>query len=98
VGQRRELDQIKSGDFFGEISILVGTSFAFVRGGGSAGDSAAGLAMRRSSVNASTSLTVLTDGAAGLRAIQRGSRQEPNKCWIGFTSAPQMIGWNLDFS
>jgi hypothetical protein len=45
--------------------------FAFVRNGGSAGESAAGLAMRRSGVNESTSITVLTDGDAGLRAIQR---------------------------
>jgi hypothetical protein len=45
--------------------------FAFVRDGGSVGESAAGLAMRRSGVNESTSVTVLTDGDAGLRAIQR---------------------------
>jgi hypothetical protein len=45
--------------------------FAFVRDGGSAGESAAGLAMRRSGVNESTSVTVLTDGDAGLRGIQR---------------------------
>jgi hypothetical protein len=45
--------------------------FAFVCDGGSADESAASLAMRRSGVNKSTSVTVLTDGAAGLRAIQR---------------------------
>jgi hypothetical protein len=45
--------------------------FALVCDGGSAGESAASLAMRRSGVNKSTSVTVLTDGAAGLRAIQR---------------------------
>jgi hypothetical protein len=45
--------------------------FAFVRDGGSAGERAVGLAMRRSGVNTGTSITVLTDGDAGLRAIQR---------------------------
>jgi hypothetical protein len=43
--------------------------FAFVHDGGSVGESAAGLAMRRSGANESTSVTVLTDGDAGLRAI-----------------------------
>ena len=47
------------------------TRFAFVRDGGPAGESAVGLAMRRLGVTADTSLTVLTDGDAGLRAIQR---------------------------
>ena len=47
------------------------TRFAFVRNGGSEGESAAGLAMHRSGVGASTSLTVLTDGDEGLRAIHR---------------------------
>jgi hypothetical protein len=42
-----------------------------VRDGGSAAESAAALAMRRSGVNESTSVTVLTDGDAGLRGIQR---------------------------
>jgi hypothetical protein len=37
-----------------------GACFAFVRDGGSAGESAAALAMRRSGVNESTSVTVLT--------------------------------------
>ena len=45
--------------------------FAFVCDGGSAAESAAALAMRRSGVNESTSVTVLTDGDAGLRGIQR---------------------------
>jgi hypothetical protein len=61
--------------------------FAFVRDGGSAGESAAGLAIRRSGVNESTSITVLTDGNAGLRAIQRRVARRPNMCWTGFTSA-----------
>jgi hypothetical protein len=47
------------------------TRFAFVRDGGPAGESAVGLAMRRSGVTGDTSLTVLTDGDSGLRAIQR---------------------------
>ena len=47
------------------------TRFAYVRDGGSASERAVGLAMCRSGVGASTSLTVLTDGDAGLRAIQR---------------------------
>jgi hypothetical protein len=45
--------------------------FAFVCDGGSAGESAASLAMRPSGVNKSASVTVLTDGAAGLHATQR---------------------------
>ena len=45
------------------------TRFAFVREGGSEAASAAGLALRRSGVNESTSLTVLSDGDAGLRAL-----------------------------
>lgn len=45
------------------------TRFAFVRDGGSEAASAASLALRRSGVNESTSLTVLSDGDAGLRAL-----------------------------
>jgi len=47
------------------------TRFAFVRAGGFGAVSAAGLALRQGGVNDSTSLTVLTDGDAGLRAIHR---------------------------
>jgi hypothetical protein len=45
--------------------------FAFVRNGGSEAVSAVGLALRRCGVNESTSVTVLTDGDAGLRAIHQ---------------------------
>lgn len=47
------------------------TRFAFVRCGGSAELNAASLALRRCGANDSTSVTVLTDGDAGLRAIHR---------------------------
>ena len=45
--------------------------FAFVRNGGSAALSAVGLALRRCGVSEATSVTVLTDGDAGLRAIHQ---------------------------
>jgi len=45
------------------------TRFAFVRNGGSEAVSTAGLALRQSGLNESTSVTVLTDGDAGLRAL-----------------------------
>jgi hypothetical protein len=45
------------------------TRFAFVRQGGSEGVRTADLALRRHGINDETSLTVLTDGDAGLRAI-----------------------------
>jgi hypothetical protein len=47
------------------------TRFAFVRNGCSDAAKAAGLALRRRGVNENTSVTVLTDGDAGLRAIHR---------------------------
>jgi hypothetical protein len=47
------------------------TRFAFVRNGGSEAVSAVGLALRHCGVNESTSVTVLTDGDAGLRAIHQ---------------------------
>lgn len=47
------------------------TRFAFVRDGGPEAINAAGFALRQSGVNESTSVTVLTDGDAGLRAIHR---------------------------
>ena len=47
------------------------TRFAFVRNGGSEAVSSVGLALRRCGVNESTSVTVLTDGDAGLRAIHQ---------------------------
>jgi hypothetical protein len=47
------------------------TRFAFVRNGCSEAANAAGLALRRRGVNDNTSVTVLTDGDAGLRAIHR---------------------------
>jgi hypothetical protein len=47
------------------------TRFAFVRNGGCEVVSAAGLAFRRRGVNENTSVTVFTDGDAGLRAIHR---------------------------
>src|ERR1035441_6890199 len=47
------------------------TRFAFVRNGGSEAVSAVGLALRRCGVNEATSVTVLTDGDAGLRAIHQ---------------------------
>ena len=47
------------------------TRFAFVRNGGSEAGRAVGRALRRCGVNQSTSVTVLTDGDAGLRAIHQ---------------------------
>jgi len=47
------------------------TRFAFVRNGGSIAVSAIDLALQRCGVNEATSVTVLTDGDAGLRAIQK---------------------------
>jgi hypothetical protein len=47
------------------------TRFAFVRNGGSEAVSAVGLALRHCGVNETTSVTVLTDGDAGLRAIHQ---------------------------
>jgi len=47
------------------------TRFAFVRNGGSDAVSAVGLALRHCGVNETTSVTVLTDGDAGLRAIHQ---------------------------
>ena len=47
------------------------TRFAFVRNGGSEAMSAVDLAMRQCGVTETTSITVLTDGDAGLRAIQQ---------------------------
>jgi hypothetical protein len=46
------------------------TRFAFVRNGGSAAVRAAGIALQ-CGVTDTTSVTVLTDGAAGLRAIHQ---------------------------
>jgi hypothetical protein len=45
--------------------------FAFVRNGGSEAVSAVGLAVRRRGVSEATSVTVLTDGDAGLRTIHQ---------------------------
>jgi len=45
------------------------TRFAFVREGGAEAVNAADLALSQRGVNESTSVTVLTDGDAGLRAI-----------------------------
>ena len=47
------------------------TRFAFVRNGGPEGMSAVDLAMRQCGVTETTSITVLTDGDAGLRAVQQ---------------------------
>jgi hypothetical protein len=47
------------------------TRFAFVRNGGSEAVSAVGLALRHCGVDEATSVTVLTDGDAGLRAIHQ---------------------------
>jgi hypothetical protein len=47
------------------------TRFAFVRNGGSEAVSAVGLALRQCGVGEATSVTVLTDGDAGLRAIHQ---------------------------
>jgi hypothetical protein len=47
------------------------TRFAFVRNGGSEAAKAAGIAFRQSGVTDATSVTVLTDGDAGLRAIHQ---------------------------
>ena len=45
------------------------TRFAFVRDGGSEAVNTTALALRRHGVNESTTLTVLSDGDAGLRAL-----------------------------
>jgi hypothetical protein len=47
------------------------TRFAFVRNGGSDAVSAIGFALQHCGVNEATSVTVLTDGDAGLRAIHQ---------------------------
>jgi hypothetical protein len=47
------------------------TRFAFVRSGGSEAASAVGLALRHCGANETTSVTVLNDGDAGLRAIHQ---------------------------
>ena len=47
------------------------TRFAFVRNGGSEAMNAVGLALRQCGVTETTSITVLTDGDAGLRAVQQ---------------------------
>ena len=47
------------------------TRFAFVRNGGPEGMSAVDLAMRQCGVTETTSITVLTDGDVGLRAVQQ---------------------------
>ena len=47
------------------------TRFAFVRNGGSEAMSAVDLAMRQCGVTETTSITVLTDGDAGLRAVHQ---------------------------
>ena len=47
------------------------TRFAFVRNGGSEAMSAVGLALRQCGVTETTSITVLTDGDAGLRAVHQ---------------------------
>jgi hypothetical protein len=47
------------------------TRFAFVRNGGSEAVSAVDLAMRQCGVTETTSITVLTDGDVGLRAVQQ---------------------------
>ena len=47
------------------------TRFAFVRSSGSEAVNAASLALRQCGVNSGTSVTVLSDGDAGLRAINR---------------------------
>jgi uncharacterized C2H2 Zn-finger protein len=47
------------------------TRFAFVRNGGSEAMKAVGLALRQCGVTETTSITVLTDGDAGLRAVQQ---------------------------
>jgi hypothetical protein len=47
------------------------TRFAFVRNGGSEAMKAVGLAPRQCGVTETTSITVLTDGDAGLRAVQQ---------------------------
>jgi hypothetical protein len=47
------------------------TRFAFVRNGGAEAMNAVGLALRKCGASETTSMTVLTDGDAGLRAIHR---------------------------
>jgi hypothetical protein len=47
------------------------TRSAFVRNGGSEAVSAVDLAMRQCGVTETTSITVLTDGDAGLRSVQQ---------------------------
>jgi hypothetical protein len=61
------------------------TRFAFVRDGGSEAASAVGLALRQCGVNEATSVTVLTDGDAGLRAIHQQVGHMLTIYWNGST-------------
>jgi uncharacterized C2H2 Zn-finger protein len=62
------------------------TRFAFVRNGGSEAMNAVGLALRQCGVTETTSITVLTDGDAGLRAFSSRLLPKPSTCWIGSIS------------
>jgi hypothetical protein len=61
------------------------TRFAFVRNEGPEAVSAVGLALRRCGVNESTSVTVLTDGDAGLRRSTSKLRHMLTIYWTGST-------------
>jgi len=54
------------------------TRFAFVRNGGTNSASAIGLALQHCGATDATSVTVLTDGDAGLRAIQKQATPDAN--------------------
>jgi hypothetical protein len=60
-----------------------GACFAFVRDGGSAGENAAALTLRRSGLNESTSVTVLPDGALGEYALAEIERAKW-RFWNGY--------------
>ena len=72
------------------------TRFAFVRNGGSDAVSAVGLALRHCGVNEATSVTVLTDGDAGLRAIhqQVAPQAEHILDWFHTAIEDFLAAWN----
>jgi len=72
------------------------TRFAFVRNGGSDAVSAVGLALRHCGVNEATSVTVLTDGDAGLRAIHQQVAPDAEHILDWFHTAIEdfLAAWN----
>jgi len=73
--------------------------FAFVRNGCSEAVRAVGLALRRCGVNEATSVTVLTDGDAGLRAIHQQVAPHADHILDWFLESDKFSGaFSLDFA